>query len=236
VQPSAYAHAEGCTECKRALLQGEQLVRLLGQVEMPAPSQASLRRTSAQIIRDLEDPLRPAVPLLPAWPALAAFAAWALPLAFAQHRPLAGPWFESLSFALVAAGCAALAVSALRKLAVPAAIAASAALVLVNAGPGVFDGWGGMHCFFAELASAALPFALVAALVVQRRMRGSGLLYAGVAAAGALAGHAALDLTCPSPSVGLHLVIFHFGGVVVAAALGALAARAPGLGSAPAAA
>jgi hypothetical protein len=42
----------------------------------------------------------------------------------------------------------------------------------------------------------------------------------GAAAAGALAGHAALHLTCPVRAATPHLLAFHAGGVLLAAALG----------------
>lgn len=55
------------------------------------------------------------------------------------------------------------------------------------------------------------------------RLGGSGL--AAVAAAGAVVGQAMLHFSCPEGGMRLHLFLFHFGGVVVAAALGALTPR-----------
>jgi hypothetical protein len=48
---------------------------------------------------------------------------------------------------------------------------------------------------------------------------------AAAAAAGALAGDAALQVTCSAHGVGLHLLAFHAGGVVLAAAAASLLRR-----------
>jgi hypothetical protein len=60
-----------------------------------------------------------------------------------------------------------------------------------------------------------------------RRLRAApnATTFASFAAAGALAGQAALDLTCPDRSGTPHLVLFHLAGVLLAALLGAFVGR-----------
>src|SRR5262249_5673436 len=57
------------------------------------------------------------------------------------------------------------------------------------------------------------------------RGQGGAALYAGVAAAGALAGQAGLHLSCPAQAALPHLIAFHVGGVLLAALVGAASAR-----------
>jgi hypothetical protein len=90
----------------------------------------------------------------------------------------------------------------------------------VGALPG-FEPKAGVLCLFYELGAGVLTW-----LVAWRVARSSGLILdrwqgASVAAAGALASGAAQHLTCPVSHAGPHLLVFHFGGVLLAAMLGA---------------
>ena len=71
-----------------------------------------------------------------------------------------------------------------------------------------------------ELLAASLPWLAFRQVAGPRREKWSS---AAVAAAGALAGHAALHLTCPAAHADAHLFVFHVGGVVLAAMLAVLA-------------
>ena len=83
----------------------------------------------------------------------------------------------------------------------------------------------GAKCVAVELFAAALP--LGAAVFGARRwaIPLPSLRGAVVAASGALVGQAALHLTCPVREAAMHLAIFHVGGVVLAASMGALVSR-----------
>ena len=74
-----------------------------------------------------------------------------------------------------------------------------------------------LTCVRWELIGAALP--LAAAAVAFRRDPRPGAL-AQAAAAGALAGQAALHLSCPGRHDAVHLWSFHVAGVMLAALLG----------------
>ena len=243
---AALAHARGCTGCARALRQGALLQQLLGRAQLPAPSPEALRRASASILAELAS-ARPAVARPWRAPALAgAITLVAFPLlALIGAHPRAWSFLgESVVVALIAAGCAALAIGPRRKLAVPLALFASIAVLFINAAPAPFAALQGWSCSMVELVGALLPLGAVAFLALRGRdswaqlggtsvklaargAEGSALLYAGVAAAGALAGQAALGLTCPDRASFGHVAVFHVGAVLLAALLGAALSRMP---------
>jgi hypothetical protein len=83
----------------------------------------------------------------------------------------------------------------------------------------------GIRCTFRELWAAALTWMVVWA--VGRRV---GVTFdrsktTAIVAAGALAAHAGQHLACAVPHSDAHLLIFHFGGVVLATLLAALGTR-----------
>src|SRR5262249_62275605 len=81
----------------------------------------------------------------------------------------------------------------------------------------------GGKAFLRVTVAPSLPLAMPAARVGRRRAPAGALVFACVAAAGALAGQAALPLTCPRRLDLPHLFAFHVGGVALAALIGALA-------------
>jgi hypothetical protein len=84
-----------------------------------------------------------------------------------------------------------------------------------------------VKCVAIELFAAAWPLGAAAlAKGLVRRPR-SPWATAALAASGALAGQATLHLTCPVRLAEPHLAVFHTGGVVLAALLGASASRLP---------
>ena len=74
-----------------------------------------------------------------------------------------------------------------------------------------------------------LPLATTAYLAIKRQSTLGSTFYAAVAAAGALAAQAALHITCPSRTAMAHLLVFHTGGVLLAAMIGAMIAGLPAL-------
>ena len=121
-----------------------------------------------------------------------------------------------------------------------AALAGSVALVAVAfSGTGTVEATLGMKCAGLELAGAAGPLAVAAWMARRGGVALGAWRAAGVASAAALAAQAALHLTCEASHEGAHLVLFHFGGVLLAALVGlglgreltrrhALAAAPPG--------
>lgn len=225
---AAFAHARDCPACAQALRQGALLQLVLGRAQLPGPSAEALRRTKALILAELKPASSPGwgVPGLTAALTLLAFPL----LALMGTQPRAWSFLDqSAVAALLAAACAVLATSSWRKLAAPLALFVSVALLFINAAPPHFAGLYGSSCGVVELLGAALPLGAVAALALRGRTEGGALLFAGVAAAGALAGQAALGLTCPDRGDFGHVAVFHVGTVLVAALLGAAVSRMPGL-------
>lgn len=211
------AHAQGCPGCMAAFRQGEALMRKLDAVELPAPSPAALDRTRAAVLAEMQTARAP-------WwlNAAAAIGAFFVPVFFARRLQLAGLAFSAL--VLAAATVLAATAGALRS-GVLIVLAASAGFAFAAGGvpgmPQVKDfALIEFTCGGRELLAAALPLA-AAAWAFRKNPRPGALAQA--AAAGALAGQAALHLSCPARNDAVHLWSFHVAGVMVAALIGWIA-------------
>jgi hypothetical protein len=101
---------------------------------------------------------------------------------------------------------------------VAAAVVAALTAALALGQPGPLAAAIGLHCLATEIASAAIV--VVAAWVAIRggTTSPSRSAMAAAAAAGALAGDAALQVTCGAYGAIPHLLAFHVGGVLLAVA------------------
>jgi hypothetical protein len=157
---------------------------------------------------------------------------WAFQLACGIGTPIDfAPSTVAVSIAIVAISVSiVLFVRSRRELAVITVVATSGLLVYVaQAVPGLEPGFG-IHCTLYELTAAAIPW--LVAMVASRRAGVvlDGWNLAAVAAGGALASQAAQHMTCPVAHADAHLLVFHLGGVMLAAAIGSLGAlRLPNL-------
>jgi hypothetical protein len=152
---------------------------------------------------------------------LAAFAAAVIATVAARsHSGSPRDWIAGAVLALAAVGLAAL--SPRGGGVAAAAVVVSALFAVAGRGPGPLALDEGLMCLATELAAAAVPLLAAVALARRGRLAGAGHL-AAVAAAGALAGQAALEITCHAGHASAHLLAFHVGGVFAAALLGALA-------------
>jgi hypothetical protein len=203
-------HARGCEGCMQALREGDKLMRLLESAPQPPPSPEALQRASAQIRAELR-------PRSFSWALRigAVVAGFAVILLIARHREAEG-WAAAL---VVLAGAAALAATAgaLRAGALVAVAAAAAFAFAAGGVPGPAGLVVDLDCFILELVVAALPLA-AAAWTFRTDPRPGALAQA--AAAGALAGQAALHIACPLSHQAAHLWVFHVGGVALAALAG----------------
>lgn len=218
---SALAHAAGCPGCEKALRDADRLQALLGEVT-PAPLPASALARATQAI---EQELRREQRRRSLWSAGAAAALMAVLVGLARHRNgSTGDWLVAGGVALVALALAALSVR--RPLvALAGGAAAALAAAVATGGPGALEPGTGLHCLFTELGAAA---AVVGAGWLA--LRGGATsparwAVAAAAAAGALAGGAALEVTCSAHGALSHDVVFHLGGVVLAAGLASLLGR-----------
>ncbi len=85
----------------------------------------------------------------------------------------------------------------------------------------------GVRCVLSEVLTALGPLAVAGVLVRRGRAAGSAAFFAAVASAGALIGHAHLHLHCPAQTALPHLLVFHTGGIILCAGLGAAISRLP---------
>ncbi len=191
----------------------------------PAPLSAAVLDRAAQAI-ELE--LRREARRRSLWSAGAALAFMAALVAVSRQRggsPL--DWATAGVLAVVAMGLAALASRSPLFTVAGAAVSALAAALVVG-GPGAIDLRAGVECVFWELAAAAV---VVGAGWLALRGGTSTLTrstLAAAAAAGALAGDAALQICCGAHEIGPHLLAFHAGGVLLAAAAASLLWRPAG--------
>lgn|ERR1022692_428406 len=80
----------------------------------------------------------------------------------------------------------------------------------------------GIRCTFRELWAAAITWAIVVTIGRHRGVTFNRWNVTAIAAAGALAAHAGQHLACAVPHSDAHLLVFHFGGVLLATLLGAM--------------
>jgi hypothetical protein len=232
---AALEHARDCHECAKVLAEGERLLALIDALPPPpAPSPELLQRVAAEIRAELAQ-AAPA-PRLAYWPrspmAVVAVALVLLGFAYSilewYHRPVpASRWIEAAIVAgLAAAGAA---ITVLRRTPwVPLAVlgvSVGFALLRGDSHPIVRA----HDCTVLELIASGMAFVPIAAFVAIGRVRGGTVTLAGMSAAGALAGQAGLNVVCIGSARLQHLLVYHAGGVVVAALAAALLAQLPGL-------
>jgi hypothetical protein len=236
----ARRHLRGCDPCRAYVTQLQLTARALPRLAV-APTTSAQEAAALALFRQWRAEGAPAavavVEEARAAPRFAAIViatglASALGLAFArQLAPIGSAWLQGAF--LEAAACG-LMLLALRRGVVAALLATLLAAVPVLAlSHGSLAFATGMKCVIHELVTAAVP---LVALVLLRRTTGiSRAGIAGIAASGALAGDAALHVSCPAASSAVHLLVFHVGGVALAAALvGIFAGRMLRLGTATA--
>ena len=216
---AALAHAVGCPACELDRRAGLGLLEDLALVpRAPAPPTEALERAALPVRAALaaESWIRLRVKWVEVSAAVGAFGlviglaarsnggSWGPPLILLGIAALV-PW---LSVSLGGVGMLALAV-------VSTAFAGSRAL-----DSQLSSHLGGFGCAGMEALAAVLPLAALALVARRRGVVFGSLSYAGAAASGALAGQAALLLTCPSHDLS-HLLVIHSGTVLVAAMVGA---------------
>jgi hypothetical protein len=229
------AHLEGCAGCRAYVRQLELTRQALGRIPAPEVSPALEQAVMAGFDAWVKAGAAPAtLPTQPGpvrrfsrWGAISGLGVAVLLVAFANQRS------RSPKDWIIAGGLAvaALAISSVAgRLAmgmVVAAVGAAIAAALVGGRAGALAATLGAECLGTELVAAGLV-AAVAWVAVRGESRAvmRGALSAG-AIAGALAADAALQIVCPAHEALAHLLVFHLGGVALAAA-GAWALLRPG--------
>jgi hypothetical protein len=218
---AAYAHAQGCAACAKALREAEGLLTALdGVPPAPAPAARTLRAIAGPILVRLSALAVPA-----RWLSAVLVCLWLVLVVLAKRRAGdAVAWVES--GALVATAVAGLVLfRRLGSTAVGLVMGASVVLVALGWGDGPPARTVALACLVTELGAALVPLAIVVRAFVKRRSARPTPALVLAAAAGALVAQAALHLTCPGRHAGAHLLVSHLGGVALAALLAALAGR-----------
>jgi hypothetical protein len=143
-------------------------------------------------------------------------------LALAARRSSFAQGIQALSVAALVGAVAMVLVSQVSraKTVLAVTLGVSAALVLAaSSGDGLLPLLG-MKCLVVECVAASVPLGATLFLARRGRAVGAPLTLASVAATGALAGQAALHLTCAAHHQLPHLAVFHLMGVVLAAGIG----------------
>ena len=220
----AEEHARSCSSCRTALDEGTRLVALLEEaLPLPPPTAEALARAAKAIETETAHERR-SRRLLKWAVGAGVVGSWAFQLTCGIGTPIDfAPSTVAVSIAVVAISVSiVLFVRSRRELAVLTIVAMSGLLVYVaQAVPGLEPGYG-IHCTLYELTASAIPW--IVAMVASRRAGVvlDGWNLAAVAAGGALASQAAQHMTCPVAHADTHLLVFHLGGVMLAAALGSL--------------
>lgn len=210
---AAWAHANGCAECARALREAERLQTLVASWNPERLPAGATERASRAIVAELRrEAWRRALGSI-----AAVCASMLLYVGFARNRSRSG---EDWAVAAVLGGVAiVLAAFARRRPLVVVGVTVLAALAAGLApGETPLAGAPGVHCLATEIASAAMVVGAVWLAIRGGTTSPASSAIAAAAAAGALAGDAALQVTCGAQNEIPHLLLFHVGGVLLAAA------------------
>lgn len=217
-------HLATCAGCRNWMRQMEITVQAMGALPPPQVTDELRARLLGQLEALQARRAAGAGALGPrAWAAaMAVVGAIAVQIGVAAGPPRApADWAASLFLAAVGLGIALLVKRVTPRVALVAASAALAAAV-ARGGPGPLAAWQGLECLLTELATAAAVAG--AAWLVSRRPAGHALL-GSWAVAGALAGAAALQISCSEHASLAHLATAHVAGVVLLAGAATIAAR-----------
>ena len=220
---AARSHARGCPECARALREADRLQSLVAAWE-PAPLPAgalerAAREIHAQLRREGRRRLLGSI--------AAVCASVVLFVGFARSRSsYPADWAIA---AVLWALAVVLAVTASRRplLVTCLAVLATGAAAIVSGAAGPLAASLGLECLATEVASAAIVVGAVWLALRSGTTSPPRSAIAASAAAGALTGDAALQLTCAAHAAVPHVLAFHVGGIVLAAGMATVLWRAP---------
>ena len=211
---AATSHASGCAECARALREAEQLHSMLPAAEPDPLAGAAPGRAYTEIREELRRE---------AWRRLlgsiaVVCASVVVLISFARIRsPSIVDWTLAIVLWATAVGMAA-AASKRPLLATASAVVASVLAGVVSGASGSLAPSLGLECLATELASAAVVVGALWLAIRGGTTSPARSAIAAAAGAGALAGDAALQVTCAAHTAAPHLMAFHVGGVLLAIA------------------
>ena len=218
----AEEHAHCCAMCREALEEGKRLVSLLAEaLPMPAPTPDALDRAAAAIEKETLAERRSSILLR--WTLVGAvIAGWVLQLVYSKHLTL-NTHSVTVSLAVLAVAVLSVAVARSRhRVALGVVIGTSAVFAYLIGSVTALEPRIGFECTACELVAAVIPWLTLTVLAWRRRVPLDRANTMAAAAAGALASQAGQLIGCPVGHSHPHLLVFHFGGVLLALALGAV--------------
>lgn len=233
---AAEDHARGCVSCRDAMEEGKRLVELLSEAlplepaAAPAGAPAAASAMEQVLRRQREADAADAAADQRGWKTVTWVATAALVLVWVLQLGYSKKLATDAQSVTVGLGILALLVAGVsflrtrRRALVAGLVATSGLFAFAISAAAPLEPRIGLECSMCELVAAALPWLAVVLLARRARLRLDRWVSMAVAGAGALSSQAAQLLACPVPHARGHLLLFHFGGVLVAMALGALLA------------
>lgn len=221
----AEQHAQSCEACRDALRDGAELAAMVRQVLPPAvvsPNDTGATRTAA--IGTDRDATRRVV-----WAAVGA-----LVLAWVFQLMVGGGFdvdLDCLVESLAVLGIAIASVLLVRwnknwaPIAVATVIGTSGVFAYMSGTNAGLELGTGIRCTFRELWAAGIAWTIILTLGRRAGVTFGRWSATAIAAAAALAAHAGQHLACKVPHSDAHLLLFHFGGLLLATMLGGVAAK-----------
>ena len=218
----AEEHTRSCVTCREALDEGTRLVTMLQRelsssatAAVPA-GRASRRSIDTEMATEKGDSRRLA------WVTVGAAAvAWLFQLMVGGGFDLD---FDCAAVSLSVFAIAVVSITLMRgrpRLVVAVALVTSGLLAYLSGTAAGLEPGIGTRCAFRELWGAGIMWTIVMFAGRRAGVKFGRWDVTAVAAAGALAAHAGQHLACKVPHSEAHLLVFHFGGVVLATLLGA---------------
>jgi hypothetical protein len=215
----AVEHANACSACRDAFAEGLGLVALLDESQPLAPPSPDLMARAASAI-ERQTAAEGGIARRVVWGSvLGVFAAWAFQLTVGSGFT---PDLEHAGASMLVLAVALAAVTLLRhngKLAVALIIATSFAMAWAAGTSQGLSAGIGVRCAFRELWAAGLTWIVVGAAARRMDMALGRWEVTAIVASGALAAHAGQHLACEVPHSHAHLLVFHFGAVLLAVAV-----------------
>jgi hypothetical protein len=222
----AEEHAQTCASCREALDEGGRMLSLLRRA-LPTTKREMVARS---LPAGREAPTAVAIARQLAWATTGAVVlAWLFQLTVGGGFRLDFDCaLVSLAVLAVAIGC----VTILRgnpHLALGTVVVTSGLFAYLAGSAAGLSAGIGIRCTFRELWAAGLAWLCVWAVGRRAGVTFDRSKTMAVVAAGGLAAHAGQHLACAVPHSDAHLLVFHFGGVLLAVAAAAVGTRrAPG--------
>jgi uncharacterized membrane protein len=214
----AEAHVRACAPCRAAFAEGVGLVALLDESQPLSPPSPDLMARAASAIEGQSAGEASITRRIVSGSVIGVLVAWAFQLTVGSGF---SPDLEHAGVSLMVLAVALAGVTILRnngRLAVALVLSTSLAMAyVVGTSEGLAPGIG-VRCAFRELWAAGLTWIIAGAVARRVDVTLDRWKLSAIVASGALAAHAGQHLACEVPHSHAHLLLFHFGAVLLAIA------------------